>query len=158
MPLAPLMPLTIKTPERRHWHHWSRSGVFIVNFEHISHLLLEFLLLPSSRVSIVNFEHANADSIGIEGINTLAMFYGQTATTVDTLVPKIVNGDVLRILYEEACKLFVWKDRLNFEVKQKTALPLVERKLSNEIMRSSLKSKQIKTCSFRKKHKVMMNR
>ena len=29
--------ITIKTPERR---HWSCSGVFIVNFEHISHLLL----------------------------------------------------------------------------------------------------------------------
>ena len=27
--------LTIKTPERRYWRH---SGVFIVNFEHISHL------------------------------------------------------------------------------------------------------------------------
>ena len=27
--------LTIKTPKRRHWH---RSGVFVVNFEHISHL------------------------------------------------------------------------------------------------------------------------
>ena len=34
--------LTIKTPERRHWR---RSGVFIVNFEHISHLVLVFLLL-----------------------------------------------------------------------------------------------------------------
>ena len=34
--------LTIKTPERRQWH---RSGVFIVNFEHISHLVLVFLLL-----------------------------------------------------------------------------------------------------------------
>ena len=33
--------LTIKTPERRQW----RSGVFIVNFEHTSHLVLEFLLL-----------------------------------------------------------------------------------------------------------------
>ena len=33
--------LTIKTPERR----WHRSGVFIVNFEHISHLVLVFLLL-----------------------------------------------------------------------------------------------------------------
>ena len=27
--------LTIKTPER---HHWRRFGVFIVKFEHISHL------------------------------------------------------------------------------------------------------------------------
>ena len=33
---------TIKTPERRHWR---RSGVFIVKFEHISHLFLVFLLL-----------------------------------------------------------------------------------------------------------------
>ena len=37
--------LTIKTPERRQW----RSGVFIVNFEHISHLVLVFLLLTLSR-------------------------------------------------------------------------------------------------------------
>ena len=37
--------LTIKTPERRQWR---RFGVFIVNFEHISHLVLEFLLLPLS--------------------------------------------------------------------------------------------------------------
>ena len=34
--------LTIMTTERR---HWCRSGVFIVNFEHISHLVLVFLLL-----------------------------------------------------------------------------------------------------------------
>ena len=34
--------LTIKTPERRQWR---RSGVFIVNFEYISHLALVFLLL-----------------------------------------------------------------------------------------------------------------
>ena len=40
--------LTIKTPERC---HWSCSDVFIVNFEHISHLLLVF---------IVNFEHVIA--------------------------------------------------------------------------------------------------
>ena len=34
--------LTIKIPERRQWY---RSGIFIVNFEHISHLALVFLLL-----------------------------------------------------------------------------------------------------------------
>ena len=33
---------TIKTPK---WRHWCRSGVFINNFEHISHLALVFLLL-----------------------------------------------------------------------------------------------------------------
>ena len=32
--------LTIKTPEQRHWR---RSGVSIVNFEHISYLVLLFL-------------------------------------------------------------------------------------------------------------------
>ena len=34
--------LTIKTPEQRYWRC---SGVFIVKFEHISHLFLVFLLL-----------------------------------------------------------------------------------------------------------------
>ena len=38
--------LTIKIPER---HQWRRSGIFIVNTEHISHL-----------VSIANFEHVIA--------------------------------------------------------------------------------------------------
>ena len=43
--------LTIKIPERRDWR---RYGIFIVNFEHISHLV------PCSNFSIVNFEHAIA--------------------------------------------------------------------------------------------------
>ena len=34
--------LTIKIPERRQWR---RSGIIIVNFERISHLVLVFLLL-----------------------------------------------------------------------------------------------------------------
>ena len=42
--------LTIKTPKRR---HWLCSGVFIVNFEHISHLLLVFLLLTLNKQSIL---------------------------------------------------------------------------------------------------------
>ena len=37
-----MLKLTIKTPERRQWR---RSGVFIVNFEHTSHLFLVLLLL-----------------------------------------------------------------------------------------------------------------
>ena len=32
--------LTIKIPERRHRR---RSGIFIVNFEHVSHLILVFI-------------------------------------------------------------------------------------------------------------------
>ena len=38
--------LTTDVPERRHWH---LSGVFIVTFEHISHLFLVFLFLTLSR-------------------------------------------------------------------------------------------------------------
>ena len=38
--------LTVKTPELLHWLH---SGVFIINFEHISYLVLEFLLLTLTR-------------------------------------------------------------------------------------------------------------
>ena len=38
--------LTIKTSERRHWR---RPGVFIVNFEHISQLVLVFLLLTLNK-------------------------------------------------------------------------------------------------------------
>ena len=34
--------LTMRTPE---WRHWRCSGVFIVNFGHISHLFLMFLLV-----------------------------------------------------------------------------------------------------------------
>ena len=35
-----------KVPEQRQWR---RSDIFIVNFEHISHLVLLFLLLTLSR-------------------------------------------------------------------------------------------------------------
>ena len=38
--------LTIKTPERGQWRG---SGVFIVNFKHISHFVLVFLLLTWGR-------------------------------------------------------------------------------------------------------------
>ena len=38
--------LTIRTQERRQWR---RSGLFIVIFEHISHLFLMFLLITLSK-------------------------------------------------------------------------------------------------------------
>ena len=38
--------LAIKIPERHHWRH---SGIFIVNFEQISHIVLVFPLLTLSR-------------------------------------------------------------------------------------------------------------
>ena len=41
-----MLKLTIKIPERR---QWCGSGVFIANFEHISRLVLVFLLLTLSR-------------------------------------------------------------------------------------------------------------
>ena len=48
--------LTIKTPERRHWRS---TGVFIVNFEHISPLFLVFF---------VDFEHANVSWVSLSTI------------------------------------------------------------------------------------------
>ena len=36
--------LKVNNRNTRTLHHWRRSGIFIVNFEHISHLVLVFLL------------------------------------------------------------------------------------------------------------------
>ena len=54
--------LTIKTPERRQWR---RSGVFIVKFEHISHVFLAFLFLrvTSVDVSLVFFPLASSSDL-----------------------------------------------------------------------------------------------
>ena len=72
--------LTIKTPERRHWRH---SGVFIVNFQHISAsfwcfwVVLVSLVLTlnivwhRSRVIIVNYEQicSTASIVNFEQVN-----------------------------------------------------------------------------------------
>ena len=50
--------LTIKTSERRHGR---RSGVFIINFEHISHLF--------SSVSTVDFEQVNVSWVTVSWNN-----------------------------------------------------------------------------------------
>ena len=57
---------TIKIPERYQWH---RSGIFIVNFEHISHLVLfhtlfQFLLsnlhICSYKFKLIHFRNKNS--------------------------------------------------------------------------------------------------
>ena len=50
LPAMACSKLTIETLEQGvKYVHWRRSGVFIVNFEHISHLVLVFLLLTLNR-------------------------------------------------------------------------------------------------------------
>ena len=46
--------LTTKAPE---WRQWRRSGVFIVNFERISHLFLMFLLLILNKLMMAGSRH-----------------------------------------------------------------------------------------------------
>ena len=64
--------LTIKTPERRH--------VFIVNFKHISHLVLVFLLLTLSRIVLSNLELLKI------------CFFTPTTTTTTTTTRKTLNS------------------------------------------------------------------
>ena len=50
LPAITCSKLTIETLEQDvKYVHWRRSGVFIVNSEHISHLVQVFLLLTLSR-------------------------------------------------------------------------------------------------------------
>ena len=53
-----------KTPERR---QWVRFGVFIIDFEHISHLVLEFLLLTLSMQLPTGKALEFADELNTEG-------------------------------------------------------------------------------------------
>ena len=68
--------VNIKTPELR---QWCRSGVFIVNFEHISHFVLVFLLFTLSRqmpdglevVLILTTKALAGDHIKLDVLRTL---------------------------------------------------------------------------------------
>ena len=65
--------LNIETPERR---RWCRSGVFIVNFEHVT---------PCANAFIVNFEHVIA-GWEVDGYNSI--FNPITQYSMLTLQPK----------------------------------------------------------------------
>ena len=43
--------------QKNNTRHWRRFGVFIVNFEHISHLFLVFLLLTLNRLMPAVYTH-----------------------------------------------------------------------------------------------------
>ena len=73
--------LIIKTLERRRWRC---SGVFIVNFEHISHLVLVFLL--------VNFEHVIA-GWGV-AIFRGSLFSNQITLNLQTFSQKIISKKI----------------------------------------------------------------
>ena len=101
--------LTIKTPERR---HWPRSGVFIVNFEHISHLPLIFLLLTLSRCMPTGFDHKpikqKAECLRNAFLNLLCMHtwnildyrYNKIFQTLDTpVIGDIVGYLIARYLF-----------------------------------------------------------
>ena len=68
--------LIIKTAEQRYWR---RSGVFIVNFEHISYLVLVFVLftlnmqLPAGIVLGINCNSQQAFTCSKATIETIKM-------------------------------------------------------------------------------------
>ena len=57
--------LVIKTPER---HYWRRSGVFIVNFKHISHLFLVSPLLTLNKQMLTGLRNSLLETGAISEI------------------------------------------------------------------------------------------
>ena len=47
--------LAIEIPER---HHWNRSGVFIVNFEQISHIVVVIPLLTLNKLMLAGYKES----------------------------------------------------------------------------------------------------
>ena len=63
--------ITIKTPERRHWR---RSGVFNVNFEHISHVFWKTLAVFTESSILMGFwKHLRHLKFWISTINTFSI-------------------------------------------------------------------------------------
>ena len=105
--------ITIKTPERRH------SGLFIVNFEHISHLALVFLLitfkmiLPAGQELIFTSMRANIHdvktltqgtikcywdpSLRLDGFLTSCLFLDQFQPLVNLFTRLNINLNMLQM-------------------------------------------------------------
>ena len=72
--------LTIKTPERC---QWPRSGVFIVNFEHISHIVLVFFSSDHSLTRFIshcadNFLSSEHKDVRMEAVRTCSCLLNPT--------------------------------------------------------------------------------
>ena len=103
--------LTIKRPER---HHWRRSGVFIINFEHISLLVLVFLLLTGSRYMPAGYVYVHVYIWESGGLNLRKRFllklmeniFGRNRLT--EMVLFIRKGKVLSICASEKILLLYY--------------------------------------------------
>ena len=82
------------------------------------------MMIPQKSKSLKEF--------GINGINALALFYSQAKIIPGELVPQVVCADALHIQYE-AYKLFILKDRPNYECKQQSELTSMQQKLDRKI-------------------------
>ena len=92
--------LTIKTPERR---VCCRSAVFIVNFEHISHLFLLFLLLTLSRhlsrifhVKTQDFQKNFLNKFSID-LDVFSNF-GNTLLNLQTTISRLKGIKTLKLI------------------------------------------------------------
>ena len=91
--------LTVKTPERCQWHH---SDIFIVNFEHISHLVLVFLLLTLNMQLLVGFakHQKSSNPAVVDWLSNKAQFFRQHLAinvfflVVSILIPSSKYSDV----------------------------------------------------------------
>ena len=79
--------LTIKILD---WHQWHRSGVFIVDFEHISHVFHFFI------VSIVNFKQVNVSWESRE--ESLAIFRTNNSNNLASFL-SFFSPDIVSIVH-----------------------------------------------------------
>ena len=81
------------------------------------------------------------EDFGKEAISSLASFYGETQLINEVLVPSIIDKEALQVQYQ-IFKLFVIKDRLQYEYKQQSALARAKQQLQQaKRSREALKRK-----------------
>ena len=115
--------LTIKTPVVR--PHWRRSGVFIVNFEHISHLVLVFLLLTLNMQipTELNWNSLKNDYFSKLAKNRLQIW--TTAAEFKYFITTLINAEQLSCRSPLESSSASWKSGENFNLEELTNSMLV---------------------------------